>query len=217
MGIFKLLLILHISGGSVSLALGAYIMLTRKGGKKHKRLGNIYFIALLLTSLVALPMSFIHPNYFLFIIGVFTSYMLISGRRYIKKEETIKAAPFDWTLTIVMLLFALLFVGFGIFNIANGNFFGIVFLVFGAISLLFVYQDKRNFTGKPAVKNYGLTTHLQRMAGSYIASATAFLVVNNNVLPGIIAWLLPTVIFTPLIVTWTRKYRIVTGTPAKTT
>jgi hypothetical protein len=36
---------------------------------------------------------------------------------------------------------------------------------------------------------------------------TAFLVVNVNfVSPAWIVWILPTVIFTPLIVYWTRKY-----------
>jgi hypothetical protein len=45
------------------------------------------------------------------------------------------------------------------------------------------------------------------MLGSYIASVTAFLVVNNTILPPMIAWLLPTAAVTPLIVTWSRKHK----------
>ncbi|MEJ7684883.1 MAG: hypothetical protein WKG06_44955 [Segetibacter sp.] len=160
MNIFKPLLIVHIIGGGLSLVLGAYILLVRKGGKKHRLVGNMYFISMLTASLVALPMSYIHPNYFLFIIGVFTSYMLISGKRYQAKKMLEDVTTVDWLLTIVMLIFGLLFIGFGSFNIYKGAYFGIVFLVFGSISLLFVYQDKINFTGKSAIKNYGLTTHL---------------------------------------------------------
>ncbi|MEJ7684882.1 MAG: hypothetical protein WKG06_44950 [Segetibacter sp.] len=54
------------------------------------------------------------------------------------------------------------------------------------------------------------------MTGSYVASATAFLVVNNKILPNIIAWLLPTIIIVPLIVSWTRKYKVAINHSPKT-
>ncbi|CAN5697573.1 hypothetical protein BH11BAC3_BH11BAC3_23780 [soil metagenome] len=205
---FKALLILHIIGGSVSLLLGTFILARKKGDSVHRLTGNIYYYVMLITALVALPMSYLHTNYFLFIIAVFTSYMLVTGRRYIKKNGTTAISFVDWLLTLLMLIFALLFIALGIFNIVKGNIFGIVFIVFGSIGLLFVYQDYINFNKKSKVENFGLTTHLQRMIGSYVASATAFLVVNNKLLPGIIAWLLPTLIIVPLIIKWTRKYKI---------
>lgn len=210
MDIFKILLALHITGGGISLLLGNYILFTKKGNKRHKLLGNIYFYSLLTAALVALPMSYLHPNYFLFIIGVFTTYMLLTGKRYLNKRKIADVKNIDWLLMVVMLVFGLAFIGFGIFNIVQGNSFGTVFLVFGFVSLLFVYQDNINFRGKSAIKNYGLTTHIQRMLGSYIASVTAFIVVNNTLLPGILAWLLPTLLITPLIVSWTRKYKVST-------
>jgi hypothetical protein len=73
---------------------------------------------------------------------------------------------------------------------------------------MFALQDFKNFRNKSKVKNFWLTTHIQRMTGSYIASATAFLVVNNTILLGVISWLLPTAILTPLIVIWVRKYQV---------
>lgn len=112
-------------------------------------------------------------------------------------------------MTIGMLLFAIAFIGFGIYHIVKDNYFGIVFIVFGSIGLLFSYQDNLNFKGKSKIKNYFLTTHIQRMTGSYIASTTAFLVVNNTILPSILAWLLPTILIVPLIVIWTINYKIV--------
>jgi hypothetical protein len=50
--------------------------------------------------------------------------------------------------------------------------------------------------------------HLQRMIGSFIAALTAFLVVNNNILPGIVAWLLPTIILVPVIILLSQKLQI---------
>jgi len=73
---------------------------------------------------------------------------------------------------------------------------------------LFVLQDWLNFKGKSTIRNFFLTTHIQRMMGSYIASVTAFLVVNNEILPPVIVWLLPTLVIAPLITIWTRKYKV---------
>lgn len=208
MDIFTALLITHILGGGISLVLGMVILAVKKGSKQHVLMGKTYFFAMLTAALVAIPMSCLHPNYFLFIIGFFTAYMLLTGKFYLKKKKTDDVKALDWALTLLMLLFGIAFIALGSLNIAKSNYFGIVFIVFGSISFLFVVQDYRNFKGKSKIKNYWLTTHLQRMTGSYIASATAFLVVNNTILPGIIAWLLPTLIIVPLIISWTRKYKI---------
>lgn len=206
--LFKLLLMLHIIGGSFSLLLGSYIMIVKKGDAQHKFLGNIFFYSMLVAALVALPMSYLHPNYFLFIIGIFTTYMLISGKRYLRIKNSQDVTIIDWSLTGVMLLFGFGFISLGVWNVVKGFYFGFVFLAFGFISLTFVYSDWKNYLGKSAFKNFGLSAHLQRMIGSYIASATAFLVVNNKILPSIVAWLLPTVILAPLIFKWSKQYSI---------
>jgi uncharacterized membrane protein len=206
---FIILLMLHVICGGISLLLGGYIVLTRKGGRRHKTAGNIYFVSMLVAALAALVLSYIHPNYFLFIVGVFTAFMLLSGRRYINKKSGSDVRMADWLLSGVMLLFALAFVGFGSYKIYLGESFGGVFLAFGGIALLFVYQDYKNFKGKSKIVNFWLTTHLQRMMGSYIASLTAFLVVNNTLLPAAVAWLLPTLFMVPLIIFWTRKNKVV--------
>lgn len=208
MDLFNILLIIHVIGGSISLLLGSYILSTKKGDQRHKKLGKVFFYTMLTSALVSLAMSYLHANYFLFIIGVFTSYMLLTGKRYLAIKNINDVTSFDWTLSIVMSIFGLLFIVFGIIQILRGNLFGLVFLVFGFIGLSFVLQDYTNFRGKSKIKNTWLTSHIQRMTGSYIAASTAFLVVNNTFLPPIIAWMLPTIILTPLIVVWSRKNTI---------
>lgn len=208
MTLFNVLLITHVVCGGASLLLGLYVLLSRKGDKRHKLIGGIYFYAMLTAALVALALSYLHPSYFLFIIGVFTSYMLLTGKRYLKKKSVDDVKPVDWFLALGMCIFGMGFIALGTNNIIHSRYFGIVPLVFGCISLLFVYQDYRNFKGHSRTKNFGLTTHIQRMTASYIASVTAFLVVNNTILPGIVAWLLPTFLLVPLIVRWSRKHEI---------
>ncbi len=206
--IFKILLFIHIAFGILSLILGLYILLTKKADKNHKTIGNFYFASMLITALVSFPMSYLHPSYFLFIIGIFTTYMLLTGRRYLQKKQITDVKNTDWILTFVMLITGIAFIFFGIFKLYIGDYFGTVFITFGAISIFFTWQDKRNFKGNSRYKNFGLTTHIQRMVASYIATLTAFLVVNNKFLPETIAWLLPTFLFVPLIIKWTKKYHI---------
>lgn len=207
MNLFQLLLGIHILSGSLSLLLGVYLLVAKKGTRIHKKIGRIFFYAMLLTAVVALPMSYIHPSYFLFLIGFFTIYMLLTGVRYLKIRSPKDVRLIDWILTIGISLFALFFVSIGIRNLMNGNSFGTVFLVFGSLGWLFAYQDFKNYRGQSGIRNFYLTTHLQRMTGSYIASSTAFLVVNNTFLPAALAWLLPTLLIVPLIVRWSGKYK----------
>ena len=111
-----------------------------------------------------------------------------------------------------MLIAGLLFAGLGIWLLVKTNLFGLVFLAFGSLGLLFVWQDFLIFNKKSSIKNYWLIGHLQRMTGAFIASITAFLVVNAKYFPnsilGFVYWLLPTIIFTPLIVKWSKKYQV---------
>ncbi|WP_129715135.1 hypothetical protein [Pedobacter sp. SYP-B3415] len=208
MNLFNVLLALHIAGGGISLLSGLIVLFLKKGGRTHRLIGNIYFYSLITASLVSLPMAYLHPNLFLFIVGVFTTYMLLTGKLYLTKKTCRDVRPGDWILSVIMLLFSVMFLVIGAINLYKGVFFGLVLVVFGLISLSFVRQDWINFKGKSPAVNSWLTTHLQRMVGSYIASATAFLVVNNHFLPGTVAWLLPTVVLTPLIVRWSKKYLV---------
>ena len=111
-------------------------------------------------------------------------------------------------LTSAMILFALFFIVYGITLLINHINFGIVLLVFGLISIQMVRMDINVYRGNIKFKNYWLLMHIQRMTGGYIAAFTAFLVVNNTYLPGIVAWLAPTVIFVPLIFYWSKKMQL---------
>lgn len=67
MDFFTILLTLHIFCGSLSLLSGLHIMLAKKGNSRHKRIGKLYFYAMLTASVAAIPMSCLHPNFFLFL------------------------------------------------------------------------------------------------------------------------------------------------------
>jgi len=213
--LFKTFLVLHIIGGSVGLFTGTINLVCKKGDKNHKLVGKIFAFSMLTAGLSSFILSIILQNYFLFMIGVFTIYLVGTGYRYIYlKMLGSDQIPtiLDWIITTMMLLAGFTFIGLGIYKIFLLDNFGIVFMVFGILGLRLVKTDFNNYKGKFKTKNYWLIAHLKRMTGGYIAAITAFLVVNSKyspiVLPSVLIWLLPTAILTPLIISWTKKYKV---------
>lgn len=208
--LFTILLVVHIVAGSLGLFTGTMNIIRKKGDILHKRVGSFFYFGMLINGFAGLIMSLIHINYFLLIVAIFSIYLVTTGQRYLALKELIvtkKPQSIDWIISSVMLLFGFGFVIFGGYLLFYKNYFGTVLLVFGMISILMVRQDFKNYQGKIKIKNFWLLVHIQRMIGAYIAAVTAFLVVNNSILPDIIAWLLPTALLVPLIVKWSKKYK----------
>jgi uncharacterized membrane protein len=213
--IFRIFLTIHIIGGGLGLLSGILNMIAKKGDSRHRIVGNIFFFSMLTAGLSSLVLSTINPSLFMFMVGIFTVYMVGTGKRYLHLKmlnQKQKPKIIDWSLTIGMMLAGILFMGLGVLSLLKSNLFGLVFITFGFLGLLFVRHDFKNYTGKSHLLNYWLSEHLQRMIGAFIASTTAFLVVNAKYLPEsiplILYWLLPTIIFTPLIIKWANKYEV---------
>ena len=211
--VFKIIVVIHIIAGSIGLFTGTINIIRKKGDKPHRLVGKFFVLGMLINAVAGFAMSILHHNLFLLIVAVFSFYMTATGQRilYLKKlDKGQKPKYIDWVITTIMVLFALFFIIFGAYLILNHNNFGIVLLVFGLISILMAKSDIKTYRGKIKFKNYWLLIHIQRMIGAYIAALTAFLVVNNTYLPAVVAWLLPTIILTPLIFYWSKKKAVKT-------
>ena len=64
-------------------------MILPKGRKRHRKIGLLFVTGMMLTVGSALLMAQIKPNPFLFIIGVFTIYLVGTADRYIKLKQTL--------------------------------------------------------------------------------------------------------------------------------
>lgn len=195
MDFFTLILICHIIAGFTSLLLGTFILIRKKGDSIHKKLGKIFSIAMVANGLFAFVLSYLHPNLFLFIVGVFSIYLTVTGYRAVGLKNINtgeKPKVFDYVLTVLMCIASITFLYLGIYYLIQGEIFGIVFCFFGLISFRLCYVDYKRYrnTSEPD-KLQWLKNHLGRMTGAYIAAFTAFLVVNNTYLPSYLAWSLP--------------------------
>lgn len=212
------LLILHIFSGFLALACGAIAIATKKGKGIHVTVGRVYFWSMIIVATTSLYLSVVNIIPFLFLIAIFSFYLTWSGYKAIHwKNKSLPTAVywFDVLTTHIVALFGVVMVTlsvltwFGIhFNEAISS-LHIVLLVFGIGSLIFTGEDlKLLYSNKSSSKFLWMYTHIGRMLGAYIATFTAFLVVNGTFFPShLIAWLGPTIIGTPLIFYWIGKYR----------
>ncbi len=197
----------HIAGGTVALVAGIIPLIVGKGNAVHRRWGKIYMIAMGVVLLTALFISLFKSIPFLLLVCVFSSYLLMSGYRSLFTKKPPKPmALLDKLLAGCGIVGGCAMAGYGVYNIINGNSFGVVAVVFGAISILLTIADVRRLRARSLATPEWLYAHLSRMIGAYISTFTAFLVVNVRFLPGWLIWLLPTLAGTLLITYWRRKY-----------
>lgn len=207
----RILLIIHIAGGTAALVSGLISMLTRKGGTAHRRAGKVYFWGMSGVFVTAVILSLAKDNIFLLLVGFFSYYLTVRGYRilYLKNLPAgQKATVVDWLITGLAVLFIAALTGWGIFLLTLGHSMGIVAVAFAFIGSLFVRKDIRQFVRPPQEKMHWWYGHISSMGGSYISAFTAFIVTNIQ-LPEYqwVLWLLPSVIGTMLILRTIRYYK----------
>ncbi len=206
-GIFKVTLIIHILFGSVALFVAPAAMMTGKGGAWHRRWGKVFFWAITGVAITAVVLSVIRSGLFFLLVAVFSFYLALTGYRILyRKTAEQRAGKVDWTAATAMILGSLGLIAHGVYGMLTSN-FGVVAIVFGVIGLWLAASDVREFLHHPADKMAWWYSHMTRMIAAYIATVTAFSVVNMKFLPQVTRWLWPTVIGTAGIVIWTRYYR----------
>lgn len=199
--VLPLLLYTHIAAGGTALLSGFAAIVTAKGNKVHKRSGKLYFYAMLLVALSAFIISTIKSNVFLLAISIFSFYLTYFGYRVLKNRSA-KFVWYDWVVIV--------------FSTANAFYMvytqNIVLVAFGLILVMLVSRNVlAQLSGEEKLKEarkLRMVAHSGNMLGSYIATVTAFTVVNINfVNPGWIVWLLPTALGLPAIMYYNRKLK----------
>lgn len=204
--VIKIGIYIHAFFGGIALLAGFGSMIFQKGSTKHKQSGKLFSISMIISSLISLPIAWMpnHENIFLFLIGIFTIYLVLSGNR-ILLFKTKKAASFTDKLisgslffsAIIMLIFG------GLYLLQNEN-VGVLFLFFGTIAFALSVRDFMFY--KNIDKKKVLPLHIGKICGAYIASVTAFLVAGMR-FEGMIYWIAPTIVGGVFIIYWIKKVR----------
>ena len=124
------------------------------------------------------------------------------------RNRTGIANIFDWVAVGLMILSGMVMWCLAIFYFINNSSQYITLIIFGFIAISLGYTDFRGYRNKSAIGKQRIARHLTKMLAGTIAVITAVLVTNIYIEPVFILWILPTIVITPIIFWWNRKYTV---------
>tara|TARA_R110000737_G_scaffold265630_1_gene273355 strand:+ start:466 stop:1125 length:660 start_codon:yes stop_codon:yes gene_type:complete len=208
--IIKIFIYIHAFFGGLGLITGIGSIIVRKGNLNHKRLGKWFTWSMIISSAISLVVARMpnHINNFLFLIGMFTIYMVLAGNRALtfKSAKKTEANLIDKLVSGIMAASALVMIGFGINGIVIGYSHSILFIFFGVIGMFLPYGDFKLFKNTLENRKLWLINHLSRMLGALIASITAFIVAGMKY-DTLWAWMIPSILGTVYITYWIKKVK----------
>lgn len=206
----KILIYIHAFFGGLGLITGMISIFVKKGGFNHKRTGKIFSYTMIISSLVSLIVARMpnHENLFLFLIGIFTIYLILAGNRALtlKNKTKTKADWIDKLVSGIMLLVSIGMLILGIIGMIQKVENSILYLFFGGFGVFMTIRDFQTFQVFTEKKDAWLISHLGRMMGALIASVTAFLVAGLHIGTTLV-WIMPTILGTVYIVHWNRRLK----------
>jgi len=201
-----ILIYIHAFFGGIGLITGIGSVMVKKGGILHKRMGKLFSIGMIISSLISIPICWMpkHQNIFLFLIGLFTIYLVISGNRALNFKNKLKADFTDKLISGTMFFFSVIMIAIGLYCQFNTIENGILFTFFGGFGFYMTFKDFIFFKNLSETNKNWLSKHIGKMIGALIASITAFIVAGIG-LGNAIAWMTPSILGTMYIIYWNRK------------
>lgn len=195
----------HAALGGIALLAGGMALATRKGKQAHVSAGKAFFFSMLASALTSLVAACLpgHESPFLFSIGVFSSYLIVSGMRSVQFKRKDHNRTIDKVLAYGIILTGVAMIVFPMVAYKSLN---LVLLFFGLIGLGFGVRDLLLLRKPAQIRRSWLILHLTKMTGGYIAAITAFFVVNQ-ILPGMWNWFVPSILGSGYIAYWVRKVK----------
>ncbi|WP_276165605.1 hypothetical protein [Zobellia alginiliquefaciens] len=200
------LIYIHAFLGGIGLTTGIGSIIVKKGSPLHKKLGKLFSIGMIGSSLLSIPIAMMpnHENLFLSLIGVFTIYLVLVGNRALKFKRKTRADITDKIISGTMFCLSMAMLATGIYNLINSSSIGTLYAFFGGFGIFLTVSDFKFYRNPQKTKNAWLASHIGRIMGALIASITAFIIAGLNI-KHLIAWTLPTLLGTIYIMYWKRK------------
>ncbi|MGV0753522.1 hypothetical protein [Empedobacter brevis] len=202
----KIIIYIHAFFGGIGLISGTVVMVIKKGNAIHKKMGKVFSVGMLISSILSLIICAFphHHNSFLLMIGIFTIYMILMGNRILKYKRKNYENKLDKIISGTMLLISIVMIIYGLLPLFSNHGIGILFLIFGFLGGFMSYRDFVLYNNPENYKKWTMN-HVGKMVGAYIASVTAFLVAGAGFGGNIYFWIVPSIIGTIYIFSWSKK------------
>lgn len=192
----EIILQLHSVIGVIIFTTGLLQILLKKGGTRHKVIGQIYLYGWL----VLLISGSYLGGVLITTIGVFGFYFALTGSRigHLKNKAM---TLFEKLIFSIASLVAISMLYYSVILYLKGQqSFATIFLIFGLIFLFTTIEDIAKYIFEKPIRKqkYGKSDwyfeHLKRMSISFIAAVTAFTSIQNVFNNNTLNFLMPTVI-----------------------
>ncbi|MGO3182054.1 MAG: DUF2306 domain-containing protein [Aequorivita sp.] len=197
------LIYIHAGFGGIALLSGLISIIAKKGNAIHKKFGLIFFYSMIISGVTAMIVSFMpkHESPFLFAVGIFSLYFVLTGKRALKFKRRIPNLKIDRWISRLMIISGVLMI---LLPIIISRSINLILVVFAIIGIVFSIRDLTLYKNSDRLRKSWLKLHLGKMLGGYISATTAFVVVNQFV-PSVYGWFVPGIIGGFLITYWIRK------------
>lgn len=201
--VIKVLIYIHAGFGGIALLAGLVAMVAKKGLTVHKKSGLAFYYTMLISAITAMLVAFLpnHESPFLFAIGIFSLYFILTGKRALRFKFKNPNLQMDKLISKLMIFTGILMVLLPILLTKNIN---IVLCVFAVVGITFSIRDLYLYKNARRLKDSWLKLHLGKMIGGYISAMTAFVVVNEF-FPSFYGWFIPGIVVGFFITFWIRK------------
>jgi hypothetical protein len=166
-------IIIHILAGSIALILGVIALIARKGGKSHRKSGDLFLLLLILVIGTGLVGVFIFGrNTFLLVITVLSGYFGFSGYRILQTKSNRPRL-----IDISVALAALLAVSYFLYYFKSiGMIWSpvVIYSTVGTLLLVITYDFLRYLIPSSSYKMLWLYEHIFKMIGAFTALLSAF-------------------------------------------
>ncbi|MTI31028.1 hypothetical protein [Xanthovirga aplysinae] len=166
-------IVFHVIAGSIALVLGFLALTTKKGGKRHKVVGDLFLFLLTIVIITGLIGVFVFGrNTFLLIITILSAYFGFSGYRVLQ-TKTNQPKLIDVSIAIIALtsLFYFLYYFKSIGMIWSPI---IIYSTVGTLMMIIAYDFIRYRIPKKNYKKFWLYEHIFKMIGAFTALLSAF-------------------------------------------
>jgi len=186
-GAAALVLILHISGGSVGILAGATALFVRKGSPLHRLAGNIFFVAMLTMSGIGACVAPFLPDRGSAVMGAFTFYLVASAWMTVRRKAG-SVGAFEKALLCVVTVCAITDLTFGLqaANSATGALDGnssALFFVFGSVMAFTAVADLRMILRGGVSGTQCIARHVWRMCFALFIATGSFFLGQQQVMP----------------------------------
>jgi uncharacterized membrane protein len=198
----------HITLGFGALLLGPLAFFSDKWGRVHRYSGRAFVWTMLGVYVTSTYISWSKELVFLFCIGQFSFFNVVTGFRAANFFRGQQIRWFDYGYSSLVLLVGAGMMYFAWKAKARGTVpEGVLFGVFGAACVAFSLQFMNRLQHWGRSDRRWIRQHIGGMIGGYTATVTAFVVTAIRPEPALLGWLGPSVVLPMVLSVVARRFR----------